>query len=144
MAGSDIADGQHAPLLDEASSAPVGLRVFQSMHRGRGLAATRAFRRGEVLERAPVIVVARHLLQPHRGGLLDDYWFWWDDEHNAFALGWAALYNHACPANTRFRLERAARLIVFEAVADIEPGEEVTINYHGEPDDPSPVWFPAR
>lgn len=139
-----MAEKQHTPMLDEAPGAPVGLRVIESEGRGRGLAATRSFRRGEVLERAPVLVVPRKLLQPLRGGPLDDYWFWWDDEHNAFALGWAALYNHACPANTRFRLERAGRLIVFEAAADIEAGEEVTINYHGEPDDPSPVWFPAR
>ena len=139
-----MAEKQHAPLLDEVPSAPVGLRVVESEGRGRGLVATRAFRRGEVLERAPVIVVARSLLQPLRGSLLDDYWFRWDDEHNAFALGWAALYNHACPANARFRLERAARLIVFEAAGDIEAGDEVTINYHGEPGDPSPVWFSAR
>jgi len=139
-----MAEKQHAPLLDEAPSAPDGLRVIESNGRGRGLVAARAFRRGEVIERAPVIVVARKLLQTQRGSVLDDYWFWWDDEHNAFALGWAALYNHACPANTRFRLERAVRLIVFEAAADIEAGDEVTINYHGEPDDPSPVWFPAR
>ena len=76
--------------------------------------------------------------------MLDDYWFWWDEEHNACALGWAALYNHACPANAAFRLERGPRVIVFAAAADIEPGDEVTINYHGEPDDPRPVWFPAR
>ncbi|HZN39514.1 MAG TPA: SET domain-containing protein-lysine N-methyltransferase [Planctomycetota bacterium] len=139
-----MAEKQHAPLLDEAPSAPDGLRVIESNGRGRGLVAARAFRRGEVIERAPVIVVARKLLQTQRGSVLDDYWFWWDDEHNAFALGWAALYNHACPANTRFRVERAVRLIVFEAAADIEAGDEVTINYHGEPDDPSPVWFPAR
>jgi hypothetical protein len=139
-----MAEKQQAPLLEEAPSNPVGLRVIHSNGRGRGLAATRAFRRGEVLERAPVIVVARHVLQPLRGSALDDYWFWWDDGHNAFALGWAALYNHACPANARFRLERAAQLIVFEAAADIQEGEEVTINYHGEPGDPSPVWFPAR
>ena len=139
-----MVEPQHAHSIDEAPSAPVGLRVIESKSRGRGLAATRAFLRGEVLERAPVIIVARTLLQRLRGSLLDDYWFWWDDEHNAFALGWAALYNHACPANTRFRLERAGRLIVFKAAADIEAGEEVTINYHGEPDDPGPVWFPAR
>jgi hypothetical protein len=101
-----MAEKQHAPLLDEAASAPVGLRVIETKGRGRGLAATRAFRRGEVIECAPVIVVAKHLLQPLRGSVLDDYWFWWDDEHNAFALGRAAL--------------------------------------HGEPDDPSPVWFRAR
>lgn len=131
------------PAID-APSAPSALRIGDSPGRGRGVFASRAIRAGEVLERAPVIAVPRADVAPLRGTLLDDYWFWWDEEHNACALGWAALYNHACPANTRFRLHRAARLIVFEAATDIEEGEEVTINYHGEPDDPSPVWFPVR
>jgi SET domain-containing protein len=26
-------------------------------------------------------------------------------------------------------------------VREITAGEEITINYHGEPDDPSSVWF---
>ena len=125
-------------------SPPVGLRIVELPGRGRGVLAARAFRRGEVLEQAPVLVVPRAVLQPLRGTLLDDYWFWWDVDHNACALGWASLYNHACPANASFRLERPARVIVFEAVDDIDAGDEVTINYHGEPGDPSPVWFATR
>lgn len=125
----------------DAPSPPHGLRVCELPGRGRGVVAERAFRAGDVLERAPVIVVPRAQLLPLRGTVLDDYWFWWDEAHNACALGWASLYNHACPANVAFRPDRAARLLVLTAAVDIAPGNEVTINYHGEVDDPRPVWF---
>lgn len=109
--------------------------------RGRGVVAERGFRAGDVLERAPVIVVPRVQVAPLRGTVMDDYWFWWDDEHNACALGWASLYNHGCPANATFRREPGARVLCITAVVDIAAGDEVTINYHGEPGDPRPVWF---
>lgn len=135
---------QQSTGADSAPQAPIGLAVQESPGRGRGVFAMRAFCRGEVLERAPVIVVLRADLRPLRGSLLDDYWFWWDEEHSACPLGWAALYNHRCPANVTFRLDHAARTIVFEAAADIGVGDEVTINYHGDPTDGQPVWFEAH
>ena len=126
-----------------APSAPPGLRITTTSGRGRGVFATRAFAPGELLERAAVIVFERALTAQLRGTVLDDYWFWWDDAHNAFALGCGSLYNHAAPANARYVVEPASRTLAFSAVRAIAAGEEVTINYHGEPDDPTPVWFTA-
>lgn len=120
------------------------LVVRPSPGRGRGVFATSVLRAGLVLERAPVLVVPRADLLPLRGTRLDDYWFWWDEQHNALGLGWASLYNHACPANAAFRCDHAAGVLVVTAVADIAAGDEVTINYHGVPDDARPPWFEAR
>ena len=127
---------------DPAPSPPTGLCIIEVPGRGRGVAAARPFLRGEVLERAPLLVLDRAVMQA-RATLLDDHVFWWDDEHRALALGWVSLCNHACPAKAVFRLERAARVLVLEAAVDIREGDEVTINYHGTPDDPAPVWFPV-
>lgn len=130
--------------MNEAEpSAPPGLCVRDSPGRGRGVFATRAFAVGEVIERAPVIVFPRADVRPLAGTLLDSYWFWWDDEHNAAALGCGALYNHECPANARFVREATTRTLVFVAVRAIRCGDEITINYGGDPDEPSPVWFAA-
>lgn len=123
--------------------APRDVAVRDLRGRGRGIVAIRAFRAGEVVERAPVIVVPRAVVAPLRGTLLDDYWFWWDEANVACALGWASLYNHACPANAAFRCEPAARVLEIRAVRDIAAGEELTLNYHGEPEDARPVWFPV-
>ncbi len=126
---------------DLEPTSPAGLAIRELPGRGRGVVARRAFRAGEILEVAPVIVVPRHQVEPLRGTVMDDYWFWWDPEHNACALGWASIYNHACPANAAFRCDMAARVVVVTAAVDIDPGTEVTINYHGDIADPRPVWF---
>ena len=59
----------------------------------------------------------------------------------AVALGYASLYNHDWPANARWG-RIAPDLMEITAHRDIPAGAEITINYHGEPDDPSPVTFP--
>lgn len=122
-------------------TAPPGLRVAESSGRGRGVFATRAFAKDEVLERAPVLVISRAIVRPLEGTRLDDYWFWWDDEHLALALGCGSLYNHRCPANARFVRDFDAKLMTYLAARDIAPGEEITINYGGPPDCSDPVWF---
>ena len=86
----------------EAPSSPAGLRIGETPARGRGVFAARRFAAGEVIERAPVIVFSRAIVQPLAGTRLDDYWFWWDETHNCLGLGCASLYNHAAPANARF------------------------------------------
>ncbi len=120
---------------------PAGLRIAEIAGRGRGVTAALPFAAGEVIELAPVLVVPRADAALLQGRLLDSYWFWWDAGHNALGLGCASLYNHACPANARFERDLAGPALTFTAVRDIAVGEEITINYHGEPDDPSSVWF---
>ena len=122
-------------------SAPPGLCIRQTERRGRGVFAARPFAVGEVIERAPVLVIPRAQVAALRGTLLDSYWFWWDEEHNACALGCGSLYNHDCPANAAFARDIAVAAIVFTAVRAIAIGEEITINYGGAPDDPASVWF---
>jgi uncharacterized protein len=127
-----------------APELPVAARVAESPGRGRGLFATRRLPAGTVIERAPVLIVPRTQLPALRSTVLDDYLFWWDEGHNACAFGWASLFNHACPANVRFRCIQSARLIEFTTVREIAAGEEMTINYLGDPDDPTPPWFEVR
>lgn len=118
-----------------------GLRIAELSGRGRGVVATRAFAVGERIEVAPVLVVPAADAALLQGRLLDSYWFWWDQDHRALGLGCASLFNHACPANARFDRDLATRTLTFTAVRPIAAGTEITINYHGDPDDPSSVWF---
>ena len=126
--------------LPHDPSAPPGLRIGASPGRGRGVFAAHPFAPGELLERAAAIVFPRGIVAPLRGTLLDDYWFAWDACSLAAVLGCGSLYNHACPANARFVVEPESRTVAFLAVRSIAAGDEVTVNYHGDPDDPPSVF----
>ena len=138
-----IQEPLHHPIHTAPCTTPPGLRIGTSPGRGRGVFAAQAFAAGDPIERAPALVVPLHHAALLRDTLLDDYWFFWDDSHRAIALGCGSLYNHACPANVRFACDPATRTILFTAARPIAPGEELLVNYHGTPEDSTPVWFPT-
>lgn len=109
--------------------------------KGRGVFARRLIRAGELIERVPVIVMpAGDVGDEDNHNSLWEYSFQWGEGKVALALGYGSLYNHSFEPNARCEIS-APRCKVFLALRDIHPGEEITINYNGEPDDPSPVWF---
>ncbi|MEZ6194095.1 MAG: SET domain-containing protein-lysine N-methyltransferase [Phycisphaerales bacterium] len=116
---------------------------------GYGVYATRRFSAGERIEVCPVILLEEPydaLPEPVRTRVYD-----WttlvpsDARHqSAISLGFGSMYNHASPASVRYRAEPSIPAIVYEAVRDIEAGEEMTINYNamtGGPDPHDHDWF---
>lgn len=99
-----------------------------------------------ILEIAPVIVLtAAERLQLDQTRL-HDYIFVWGEQGDqcAMALGYVPLYNHAAPSNCEYEMEWESELIRIRAVRDIEPGEELFINYQGDWNSRTPVWFEAQ
>jgi SET domain-containing protein len=56
------------------------------------------------------------------------------------ALGYGSLYNHSYHPNARYD-DRGEQTMVFTAIQDIAPGDEITVNYNAEPLDQSPLGF---
>jgi SET domain-containing protein len=120
-----------------------GLEIFISDGKGLGVRATRFFRTGELIEIAPVIVLdwpysrCEQLPEP-----LGRYVYQWHDLL-ACATGFAMLYNHSYSPNavydTTESLGRPA--LVVNAWLDINPGDEITVNYNGEPGDATAIVF---
>lgn len=110
--------------------------------KGRGVFARTAIRRGEIVERVPILLVP---IASMVGGMenptLLRYFFVWDDDHVAVTLGYGSIYNHSYAPNARYRHDRASQTMVYRALRDIAPGEEITINYNYYPDDKGPVGF---
>lgn len=124
---------------------PVGVEARPSPLGGQGVFATRAYVPGEVIERAPVLVVP--LSEASACPALAPYAFMWSDSHVALTLGLGSLYNHAYEPNAEYADESrrgAPPAKRFVALRPIAPGEEITVNYNGDPDDPGPVGFPTR
>lgn len=125
------ASSAHAPLLAVRDCGP----------KGRGVVALQSIARGEVFESAPVIVIPGEQSGSLRQTALSSYYYEWVDGHAAIALGYGSVYNHSYRPSACFKLIGPELRIEFVALRDIQPGEEITINYNGEPDDPDPLWF---
>jgi SET domain-containing protein len=108
--------------------------------KGRGVFARRLIRKGEVVERVPVLVLPiEEVKNATAWNGLAAYCFMWGEDTVALALGYGSLYNHSYQPNARY--EDVKRTKVFLALRDIAAGEEITVNYNGEPRDRSPVEF---
>jgi SET domain-containing protein len=112
--------------------------------KGRGIFAKAAIKTGTVIENSPVIVLApadRKLLDQT---LLHDYIFEWQPEGLelcCMALGWLPLYNHSYLSNCEYFMEYDEQTMYIQAIRDIKPGEELTINYNGDWNNEAKVWF---
>lgn len=118
------------------------LEVRHVPGKGRAVFARRAYAEGELIEVAPVLLLHHVNKHSYEQLGLDQYLFEWDDPatadggcHFALCLGVASLLNHAEPPNTDWTCDHANLVIELVATADIQPGDELTIDY-GE------VWFP--
>ena len=116
---------------------------------GRGVCASRDIPAGTLIERAPVILIPKEQvfgdspLAKH-AARISWYVFAWEGltarNYVALGLGYASIYNHSYQPNARYT-PVAPDVLEFHAIADIPAGEEITINYHGEPTDARPVDF---
>lgn len=94
----------------------------------------------------PVIVIPADETDSVDETTLVDYVFWWGVKGDQYAmcLGLGSLINHAYQPNARYWTNYGPRTIDFIALRDIEPGEELFVNYNGDPEDQTPVWFDAN
>lgn len=120
------------------------IEVKRSKGKGRGVFARRPIKEGDVIERVPVLVLPdgdENEVDTWQG--IAGYCFVWGKGTVALALGYGSLYNHSYRPNARY--DDVGRMTkVFTALRDIEPGEEITINYNGDPDDRTPVGFDVK
>ncbi|WP_138503617.1 SET domain-containing protein [Nostoc sp. PA-18-2419] len=117
------------------------LIVGNTKLKGRGVFAQKRFLKGEILERVPVIVIPAQEVKLIDQTVLANYYYDWEDEAGAIALGLLSLFNHSYHPNTYYVKKFAEREVELIAYRDIEVGEEITANYNGSPEDLSPIWF---
>ena len=117
--------------------------VKESPGKGRGIFAQRNFKKGEIIETCPVIVLPPEEISSLELTQLYNYYFAWgpDSKEAAIALGYGSLYNHSYTPNARYEKDFNRNLIKYICIRDIEKDEEITINYNCDPEDKSPVWF---
>jgi SET domain-containing protein len=127
---------QRLPSLYIASS-PLG---------GRGVFTAEHIPEGSLIEICPVIIISKDdcalIHQTH----LHDYYFLWgeQDQACALALGYGSLYNHSFEPNAEYSPDYENDNFEFYALSEIKAGNEVTVNYNGEPGEQDSLWFEAK
>lgn len=110
----------------------------------RGVFARVDIKKGETIERCPIIEVSRHDTANLNESVLVTYFLYFgrNKDRLAIMLGFGSLYNHSYNPNARFKIEAKDKLIDFIALKNIKKDEEITFNYnHGSPKDKRPLWF---
>ena len=120
-----------------------GLYIAHSEGKGRGVFTSQPIESGEIIEVCPVIVLPKLELPIIHKTTLHDYYFLWGEELDqcALALGFGSIYNHELNPNANFILDLENSTIDIESIQKINAGEEITLNYHGEPGNTDPLWF---
>lgn len=127
---------QHIPSIFVAPSPLHGLGVFT----GAAIPA------GSIIEICPILYLPREEVPILQGTIINDYYFEWDEdlEAGAIALGYGSIYNHSFSPNAYYDVAMQDRTLYISAYKDIEAGEEITINYNGDPQDQAALWFDTK
>lgn len=109
--------------------------------KGRGVFARQDIPKGAIIEKVPVLIVpVRHLVDGFDNPTLNRFFFIWEKDVVAVCLGYGSLYNHSFQPNARYDEDGPSRMI-FSAIRPIQKGEEICINYNGDPKCKDPVSF---
>jgi len=119
------------------------IRVANAPGKNRGVFSRKTIRPGTIFERVPVLILDESEVFSVTSQVLSDYVFKWDPGQFALALGYGSLYNHSFNPNADFTLGPDAS-ITFTCVRKISPGEEITINYNGAPNNRSMLHFEVK
>ena len=109
---------------------PLKIEIKESPNKGLGVFAKEKILKDEIIEVCPLIKMG----VPHNSDVLFDYRFYYpkesSDPYYVISLGYGSLYNHNNQNNSDWR-DGKPMTFEFFALMDIEPGEEIYINYGG-------------
>ena len=111
--------------------------------KGRGVFAGEKITKDEIIESAPAIIFPELDWKQIEDTKFTYYCFLWgkDFKQGALVLGFGSLYNHSYKPNADYIRREESQTMDYVALRDIEEGEEITINYNGDLNDMSPMWF---
>ena len=122
------------------------ISVGKSKTMDRGVYTNKPLQPGSVIEIAPVIVMTKEDRKLLDKTLLHDYIFEWGEKKDqcCMALGFVPMYNHSYSANCTYEMDFKKKTITIKTTKKIKNGEELFINYNGDADKKTPVWFDVK
>lgn len=115
---------------------PEKIKVKYSAGKGRGIFATKAIRKGEIIEAAPALLVPKKSRKTFERTFLQHYMFQTDDGQDyVLGMGYVAIANHSDQPNAEFDVTKDK--VTLRATKAIAVGQEITLDYGWDEAD----WF---
>jgi SET domain-containing protein len=105
----------------------------------RGIIASQVIKKNQVIERCPIIMVSKKEEAALKQTVLWKYYYEWNQKYHCICLGYGSLINHSYTPNARYAFNTKTKELIFKALKQIKPGEEITVNYNYIPDSTDPV-----
>ena len=120
--------------------------VKSTKGRGRGVYALKNFKEGDIIERCPVLNLTPKERQHCSKTMLNFYMYPWRSTRSAsIVLVYGSLYNHSYEPNADWKQNFHTNKMIYTSIKPIKKGEEILINYNGEPDDKTEIdWFDVK
>lgn len=121
----------------------LGFEVKKIKGKGRAVVATRDFKAGEIIESCPVLTLTPTERKHAEKTILNYYVYPWKSTRGAsLVFGYGSLINHSFTPNADWKQNFKTESMVYRAIKPINKGEEITVNYNGEPEDASEIdWI---
>ncbi len=114
--------------------------------RGRGVYTSEDIEEGVMVEVSPVVVMSMEERKLLDQTLLHDYIFEWGDNKDqcCMAMGYVPVYNHSYTSNCEYGMDYEHQLISITTIRPVKAGEELLVNYNGDWNDATPLWFEVK
>lgn len=122
------------------------IEIKRTANKGLGVFALKDFQDGEIIESAPVLIFDTKGRKNLEKTQLSHYIYPWRSTRGAaLVFGYGSVYNHSYSPNADWKQNFKTKSMVYRAIKNIKNGEEITVNYNGEPDEQTPIdWFDVK
>ena len=120
-----------------------GLFIAPSAGRGRGVFTAKELSRGDIIEFCPLVLMPKKEQHYIHQSILHNYYFLSPPPNSkmCIVLGYGSIYNHSTTPNADIVFDIPNQQLEIHCVSEIEPGDEIFINYTGGLKDAPELWF---
>jgi len=105
----------------------------------RGIMASRDIKKGELIEKCPLIFIPISEEKYIKNTVIWKYYFEWTKKYHILVLGYGSLYNHSFEPNAQYSHDYKKNFLLFRAIKNIPVHEEIFVNYNWHPDNVEPL-----
>lgn len=121
-----------------------GIRSGLTTKHGLGVFATQEFLPDDTIEIAPVFLIPSDDKSLTVDTVVSSYWYETQTGGRAVGLGLSSIYNHSYRPNAGYSVDEDLREIQIWALRKIVDGEEIKINYNGDPSCKDELYFTRK